>query len=133
MKNIQTWLLVAAIGVITYLLIFQKNPDPNAGLEAEKKALQEQVKQLEEQEKEYQKNIDNLKLKDAEWARKDSLNDIELKNAEKRTAEERAKRMEAQKEREIAQKKLEEFRKNPGKIDDPMELIKDTKKRINTK
>jgi flagellar biosynthesis GTPase FlhF len=132
-NNIQLFLIIGLIGVVTYLIIFDKDD----GKELRKQS-EQRVEELENEINEIRRNqqiaMDSIyyyQQKQKEWDRTDSLRRIELENIEKEKNRYLAEKNKAEQEREEALQKLEDFKENPPKIDDPIFLIKDTKNRLN--
>ena len=131
-SNITTILLIFAICVIGYLIIFDKSDyaEANKVLNEKNEQLMREKTKLKNEEIALYKEINNLQNEIDALSEADSLKTVELEKEKKLTEEERRKRMGALKERELALKKLEEFKKNPNIPSDPDDLILDTKKRI---
>lgn len=132
MKNLNFTqiLLIAAMAVIGYLIVFDKDPNPNAELEIKAEILQNELDSLDKVLLKEKRNAEKLGEKNRKWEVKDSLLSIELEDIKKENIIIRNKFNNASAERKKAEKMLNEFKKNGYRIDDPVKLIKDTKKRI---
>jgi chromosome segregation ATPase len=136
-SNITTILLFIAIGVITYMLVFNNN---NEVSRKDRKQTEEKIKELEKRNNELNKelinsykNIEQYQEKERQWDITDSIRKAELDNAKKETERLERDKIKAQQEREKAQKELEKYKNNPVTPNDLLFLIEDTKKRINEK
>jgi hypothetical protein len=122
--------LIAAAVFIVYLLVFDKDPNPNAELEIRAEMLQEELASLDNKLAKQKDSIESFYKINEEWVIKDSLNTIELNKLQKDNRIIGSKLNKASAERKKSEKMLEEFKKNGYMIDNPVDLILDTKKRI---
>lgn len=129
-SNLLLILVIVLIGIIVGMFIFNKRPNPSTGLETERDILLEQKEELQKQIDNQKDSVIFYKEKDREWIEKDSLKDIEIAEAQAESKAQKERALRAERDRKKSQKELEEFRKNPPTINDPIDLIIDTKKRI---
>lgn len=123
-------LLIIALAVIGYLVIFDKDPNINADLEAKSKILQEKIDSLSQDINRRKEGLKLFQKINKEWERRDSLSSIELDKLREDNKIIEKKYNNASSERKKSEKKLEDFQKNMNKEKDPVKLILDTKKRI---
>lgn len=130
--NIQFFLIIALIGVITFMIIFDKDEGKEARKQSEQRVeqLEDELVQIRKNQQVAMDSINYYHRKEKEWNKTDSLRSIELKEVQKEKDRYLADKRRAEKERQEAVKKLEDFKKNPPKIDDPINLITDTKNRL---
>jgi chromosome segregation ATPase len=130
-NNIQLGLIILLIGYLVISNIFKEDVDPISDNKIRIEQLEKERDQIREDRKKLEIELKEFELKEQEWDKTDSLRKIELSNAKKETDRYFKNMKLAEKDRNKAIEKLEEFKNNPTVLKDPIQLITDTKNKIN--
>lgn len=131
--NINTLLNLVLILVVIGLIVFNKSENPNVKLQEEHDELIEDYKRLEVDVQTQKDSTIYYKNRDMNWIKQDSVKNVEIENQKLITEKYRKDKVRAERDRKKAEKQLKDFKKNPPKNDDPIDLIQDTKKLIDKK